>query len=174
MEKLKEIFKKFDKKAMNMSDFKYTLSILGISFFFYLVTFPIVLSTGDMDVSIIDDFVNTNLFVIFMTLVIIVPLLETIIFHSFPLWIYTKIRDKFNLHIRWDFVVGIGLGIFFGYLHGVSYASIIKFLNFIIVGSLFSYTYFRYRRLDKKGWLGIFIIHAINNLVAFLLLATAL
>ena len=128
----------------------------------------------NMDTSSADEFLNMSLPVLFLTIVIFVPLIETVIFHSLPLWIYVKIKNKFKLSITCDFVIGGILGLIFGILHGISYASFFKFFNFVIVGSLYSYAYFRYRRLSKKGWFGIWKIHALNNFVAVLLLAVAM
>ncbi|NLX63139.1 MAG: CPBP family intramembrane metalloprotease [Tissierellia bacterium] len=104
-----------------------------------------------------------------MLIVIVVPYIETIIFHAAPLGIYWKLKDRFDINKYWDFLIGGLCGLIFGILHGITYSSIrLKGLNFTIIGWLYSYIFFRYKRLGKKARYGIWIIHALNNLVAIL------
>lgn len=171
MNKIKDVFAKFDKRCMEISDFKFTFYILGLMMILFLITVPIdVMFIGleglkNYPVEVRQD--NIYLISSFMYLVIIVPYIETIIFYAVPLGLYYKLIKRFDIDKKWIFITGGLCGLIFGVLHGINYPLIpLKGFNFTIIGCLYSYAFFRYRRLGKKGTHGVVIIHALNNLIA--------
>lgn len=168
MGKMKGLFIKFDAKCMETSNFKFTFFILGLIMLYHTITIPIqILIIGVENLPSVSYFDDRSFLSLLIEVVIIGPYIETIIFHAVPLGIYYKIKEKIDLHIRWDFVVGGLLGLIFGLAHVPGYPGFtMKGFSFTLIGSLYSYVYFRYRRLNKKGRYGIWIIHALTNLIA--------
>lgn len=171
LNKIKEVFIRFDERCMEMSDFKFTFYVLGLRMILFLITLPIdTMSLGlegvkNYPVEVRPD--NIRFISSFISIVIIVPYIETIVFHAVPLGLYYRFRNKFDIDKYWNFIAGGLCGLIFGVLHGINYPLIAsKGFDFTIIGCLYSYTFFRYRRLDKKGRYGVWIIHALNNLIA--------
>ena len=171
MNKIKDVFIKFDKRCMEMSDFKFVFYILALRMILFLITLPIDFMFMGLEgiknypVEVRQD--NIYLISSFIYLVIIVPYVETLIFYSVPLGLYYKLRNRFDIDKKWHFITGGLCGLIFGVLHGINYPLIpLKGLNFTIIGCLYSYAYFRYTRLGKKGTNGVWIIHFLNNLIA--------
>lgn len=170
LSRIKAVIKKIDEKFMQMSDFKFTFYILGLSMMLFLITAPIELILIKIQgiVNIPEDYIfeNRGFFITIISSVIISPYLETIIFHAAPLGLYYKLKERFQIAKFWDLIVGVLCGLVFGVLHGIFYPSVLmKGFNFTIIGCLYSYVFFRYRRKNMKGRYGIWIIHALNNLI---------
>lgn len=168
MNKIQELVIKFDTQCMKMSDIKFTFFILGLTMLYHAITITIeILITGVENLPSVSYFDDRSFLSLLIQVIIVGPYIETIIFHAVPLGIYYKIKEKFDLHICWDFVVAGLLGLMFGLVHVTSYPEFtLKGFNFTLIGSIYSYVYFRYRRLNKKGRYGIWVIHALNNLIA--------
>ncbi len=168
MSKIQGFFTKIDAKCMKISDFKFTFFILGLIMLYHAITIPIeILIRGVENLPQVSFFDDRGFLPLFISVVIITPYIETIVFHTIPLGIYYKIKEKFDLHIRWDFIMGGLLGLIFGLAHVPGYPGFpMKGFDFTLIGSLFAYVFFRYKRLGKKTVFGIWIIHALNNLIA--------
>lgn len=168
LNEIKKISREFDIKCMKMSDFKFTLYIFGLMMLLFLITLPIeIISRGIENLPRESQFDNLGILSIFIPTVILTPYIETILFYIIPLGVYCKLKDKFKLNKRWDFIVGGLCGLNFGILHAISYPDILtKGFNFTIIGTLYAYVFFRYKRLGKKSVFSIWIIHALTNLIA--------
>lgn len=168
MNKIKKVFIRFDEKCMGMSDFKFTLYIFGLMMLLFLITIPIeIIARGIENLPRESQFDDLGILGIFIPVVILTPYIETILFYIIPLGLYCKLKDKFKLNKRWDFIVGGLCGLNFGILHAINYPDIlIKGFNFTIIGTLYAYVFFRYKRLGKKSVFSIWIIHALTNLIA--------
>lgn len=168
LNKIKNIFRKFDIKCMEMSDLKFTFYILSLIMIYFIITIPIeILIIGVKNLPQVSYFDDIDFLPLFISVVIFTPYIETITLHTIPLGLYYKLKDKFKLNKRWDFIVGGLCGLNFGILHAISYPGFpMKGFNFTLIGSLYAYVFFRYRRLGKKSVYGIWIIHALNNLIA--------
>lgn len=168
MNKIKDLFIKFDDKCMKMSDFKFTFYILGLFMLLFIITTPIdLIYIGIENLPNESLFDNRSFFELFSLVVIVGPYIETIIFHVAPLGLYCKVKERFNLNKHWDFIMGGFCGLVFGVIHAIEYPLyLLKGFDTTIIGCVYSYVFFRYRRLDKKSTYGIWIIHALNNLIA--------
>ena len=168
MGKTKELLMKFDAKCMKMSDFKFTFFTLGLIMLYHAITIPSEIGIrGVENLPQVSLFEDRDLLPLFISVVIITPYIETIVFHTIPLGIYYKIKEKFDLHMRWDFILAGLLGLIFGLAHAINYPGFtMKGFDFTLIGSLFAYVFFRYKRLGKKTVFGLWIIHALNNLIA--------
>ena len=165
---MKKIFREFDIKCMKMSDLNFTIYIFSLMMLLFLITIPIeIKARGIENLPRESRFDDLGILEIFIPVVILIPYIETILFHIIPLGLYYKLKDKFKLNKRWDFIVGGLCGLNFGILHAINYPDIlIKGFNFTIIGTLYAYVFFRYKRLGKKGIFSIWIIHALTNLIA--------
>lgn len=168
MNKIKELFIKFDDKCMKMSDFKFTFYILGLVIILFIITIPMgIMYIGIENLPEVSLFDNRSFFDLFLSVVIVGPYMETIVFHVVPLGLYYKVKERFKLNQNWDFIIGGLCGLVFGVLHAINYPlMVMKGFNFTIIGCLYAYVFFRYRRLGKKSTYGIWLIHALNNFIA--------
>lgn len=173
MNKLESLLKKFDEKSMKMSDLRFTFYILSISFVLHVVAIlmHILIYSVDSDIVSAVDNHSKYLMVVFLSLVVFIPYIETIIFHAAPLGLYSMLKKKFQIEMKWDFLAGGACGLIFGILHATTSGLWLKGVSFTLIGCLYSYAFFRYRRMDKKGSYGIWAIHALNNSVVFFSIA---
>lgn len=173
MDKFKSLLMSFHKKSIQMPNLKFTIFILIITLILGFIAgiFQVLLYGFDEAEDSKIEFREYDLKFIFLYLVLFIPYLETVIFHSLPLALYFFIKKKLHLEYQWDFIIGGILGLIFGVLHGIQYNMWLKGVTFTIIGCLYSYTFFRYRKKGEKGTKGIWYIHALNNFIAFLSLA---
>lgn len=153
---------------MKVSDVKFTFYILGLMMLYFTISIPIgIIYIGVENLPSVSVFDDISLLSLLVSVVIVGPYIETIIFQAGPLGLYYKLKEKFNLDVQWDFIIGGLCGLIFGIAHAISYPLfVMKGFDFTIIGCLYAYVFFRYRRLNKRSRYGIWVIHALNNLIA--------
>jgi len=160
------IFDKITKRISNLSTIKFIIVMILSSYILFVPMLPILIPIMyfSMNNNMYVDLDMPNIFEIsnIVTVIILAPLIETLLFQAIPIILLEKIiREKTLLII-------VISGILFGLAH---YPNIGVMLTTSIIGMLLTYSYYIYREKGKNAYMVVVLIHSGRNIIALLVKA---
>lgn len=156
-----ELIKKIDSFFLICNKSKLVLLPLFLCIFISLVSaLFFVLFFDESNSEIYQDKLTTKLFI---TSVLIAPLIETLIFQHIPYFFLKKIISNFHLN-------SLIIGILFGLVHYFNEQNLLEVFSISLIGIIYAYIYIiSYKRDNTYPFLITALIHGMYNFFVFLL-----